>query len=231
MDSTPKKLLLASHMFFVECAWRYLSEDERFGFELMDVAKTQEDLEQQVVIKRPDFIVLDIDSEAFNLKKTLAFVDITTQSKIIITGALRESSFYEEFRHLNVAAFITNTTSKSEIDSCVSVISENKQFFSQEVEEVRNANEKSVSNLSSSVQSLGISERELEIIKLIAEGYINKEIAEELFISTHTVNTHRKNIMQKLGINNTAGIVLFAVKEGLVSPNEFLFSSGVKEDQ
>jgi DNA-binding CsgD family transcriptional regulator len=64
----------------------------------------------------------------------------------------------------------------------------------------------------------------LEIITLIAEGYTNVEIAEKLFLSPHTVNTHRKNILQKLGVNNTAAIVMYAVKTQLVSPNKFLFS-------
>lgn len=72
---------------------------------------------------------------------------------------------------------------------------------------------------------LNISEREVEIIKLIAEGFINKEIADKLFLSTHTVNTHRKNIMAKLGVSNATGIVIFAVKEKLISPKDFLFSS------
>jgi DNA-binding NarL/FixJ family response regulator len=72
-----------------------------------------------------------------------------------------------------------------------------------------------------------ISQRELEIIQLIAEGYTNTEIAEKLFLSTHTVNTHRKNIMQKLGINNTAALVMFAVKMELVHPNKFLFAQEV----
>jgi DNA-binding CsgD family transcriptional regulator len=65
----------------------------------------------------------------------------------------------------------------------------------------------------------------MEIITLIAEGYTNQEIAEKLFISAHTVNTHRKNIMGKLGINNTAGIVMYAVKSNLVSPNKYLFTT------
>jgi DNA-binding CsgD family transcriptional regulator len=71
---------------------------------------------------------------------------------------------------------------------------------------------------------VSITERELEIITLIAEGYTNVEIAEKLFLSPHTVNTHRKNILQKLGVNNTAAIVMYAVKTQLVSPNKFLFS-------
>jgi DNA-binding NarL/FixJ family response regulator len=77
---------------------------------------------------------------------------------------------------------------------------------------------------SSSCEGLNISEREMEIIKLIAEGLSNKEVADKLFLSTHTVTTHRKNIMNKLGVNNTAGLVLFAVRENLISPNHFLFA-------
>ena len=73
-------------------------------------------------------------------------------------------------------------------------------------------------------EGLNISDREMEIIKLIAEGLSNKEVADKLFLSTHTVTTHRKNIMNKLGLNNTAGLVLFAVRENLISPNHFIFS-------
>jgi DNA-binding NarL/FixJ family response regulator len=229
MNSNPKKLLLASHLFFVECAWRYLSEDKLFNLELIDVARNQEDIEKKVVFQRPDIIVFDIDSAGFNLKKTLAFVDITTQSKIILTGSLKDSGFYDEYRHLNIAGFITHSTSKMNIQDCVSNLGEKKIYFAEEIDLKKPSKDNSKDQNLPSIQDLGISEREVEIIKLISEGYINKEIAESLFISTHTVNTHRKNIMQKLGINNTAGIVLFAVKEGLVSPNEFLFSTGVKE--
>jgi DNA-binding NarL/FixJ family response regulator len=69
-----------------------------------------------------------------------------------------------------------------------------------------------------------LSDRELEVITMIAEGYTNNQIAEKLFLSNHTVNTHRKNIMAKLGVNNTASIVMYAVKTNLVCPNRFLFA-------
>jgi DNA-binding NarL/FixJ family response regulator len=71
-----------------------------------------------------------------------------------------------------------------------------------------------------------LSEREQEIITLIAEGMTNAVISEKLFLSKHTVNTHRKNIMAKLGVKNTAGIVMYAVKERYTSPNKYLFSAG-----
>ncbi len=67
-----------------------------------------------------------------------------------------------------------------------------------------------------SCQGLGITDRELDVIRLISEGLSNKLIADKLELSTHTVNTHRKNIMSKLNIPNTAGIVMFAVKNKLL---------------
>ena len=70
-----------------------------------------------------------------------------------------------------------------------------------------------------------LSERENEIIVYISEGQTNAQIAENLFLSNHTINTHRKNIMAKLGVKNTAGIVMYAVKTQLVSPNKFLFAN------
>ena len=73
-------------------------------------------------------------------------------------------------------------------------------------------------------EAIVLSERENEIIKLVAEGNTNNKIAEMLFLSSHTVNTHRKNIMSKLGVKNTAGIVMYAVKMNIVSPNRFLFT-------
>jgi RNA polymerase sigma factor (sigma-70 family) len=61
-----------------------------------------------------------------------------------------------------------------------------------------------------------LTERELEIIRLIAEGLSNKEIGEKLFISHRTVDTHRTNLMSKIEVHNVAGIVKFAITNGLL---------------
>lgn len=76
-----------------------------------------------------------------------------------------------------------------------------------------------------SCEGVKISNRETEIISLISDGLSNKQIAEKLFLSVHTVTTHRKKIMSKLGVNNTAGLVLFAIKNNIVSPNHLLFNT------
>ena len=79
-------------------------------------------------------------------------------------------------------------------------------------------------HLSVSTEQIIVGNGSDEIIKMIAEGLTNAQIAEDLFLSNHTINTHRKNILSKLGIKNTAGIVMYAVKMNLVSPNKFLFA-------
>jgi DNA-binding NarL/FixJ family response regulator len=113
------------------------------------------------------------------------------------------------------------------IDSVKATAKGNKFFCGQILETIQSASI-DIDDLdfdSFTCEPVVISERENEIIKLIAEGQTNTQIAELLFLSNHTINTHRKNILSKLGVKNTAGIVMYAVKTNLVSPNKFLFAS------
>ena len=86
-----------------------------------------------------------------------------------------------------------------------------------------NVNIKKISFNSLKSGPVQLSNRELQIIQFIAEGYTNSQIAAIVYLSNHTINTHRKNIMKKLGVNNTAGIVMYAVKNEMVSPGQFSF--------
>ena len=119
--------------------------------------------------------------------------------------------------------FISSTITEAEMDNLIEAIIQDQPFEDSKINHQISFNpQEEFKNICA---DLNISEREVEIIKLIAEGFINKEIADKLFLSTHTVNTHRKNIMNKLGVSNATGIVIFAVKEKLISPKDFLFSS------
>jgi DNA-binding NarL/FixJ family response regulator len=69
-------------------------------------------------------------------------------------------------------------------------------------------------------ESSVLSQREKEIITCVVKGQINKEIADTLFLSTHTVNTHRRNIARKLGIHSTAGLTIYAIVNKLVELDE-----------
>ncbi|MDR5694613.1 MAG: response regulator transcription factor [Armatimonadota bacterium] len=64
----------------------------------------------------------------------------------------------------------------------------------------------------------GLTEREQEVLRLIAEGLTNQEIAQRLYLSVRTVETHRKNIMEKLGLHTSADLVRYAIRKGLIKP-------------
>jgi DNA-binding NarL/FixJ family response regulator len=127
-----------------------------------------------------------------------------------------------------VTSYIKKDCGVDEIIDAVLQTGDGQKFFCGKILAAIQAASLDVERLSDeqlSCEPVTVSERESEIIALIAEGCSYTRIADRLCLSAHTVTTHRKNIMHKLGVNSTAALVLYAVKHGLVSPNKFLFNS------
>lgn len=196
-------------------------------FQLLGEASNEEQLLDMIKSFHPDVILIDfaakgfsidVFGKAFRINSKLKFVAITgEQSGITIVNALRAG----------VTSYIKKDCDINEIVESIRETANGGKFFCGQIldtirREAIELNDLEIAEFN--CEPVVISERELEVIKYIAEGYTNNEIAEKLFLSPHTVNTHRKNIMQKLGVNNTAAIVMYAVKSQLVSPNKFLFS-------
>lgn len=108
---------------------------------------------------------------------------------------------------------LKNTTKTELLDAIYSLANDNNYFSSEVKEKYMN----SIFNLNNSSEiTTELSEREKEVIKLITQEYTTQEIAEKLFISLHTVNTHRKNLFSKLHVKNIAGLVKYAIKNGMI---------------
>jgi DNA-binding NarL/FixJ family response regulator len=197
------------------------------GIELIGVAKDDESLLEKVNTLKPDIVLMDFTAKGLSLasirritsgRKAVRVVAITPeQSGRTIVDAIRAG----------ISSYVKKDCSTREIVESVCETNKGSQFFCNQVlETVRreSINLDAVELSDSSCDPVVVSERELEVISLIAEGYTNTQIAEKLYLSSYTIGTHRKNILAKLGVNNTAGIVMYAVKHGLASPNKFLFS-------
>lgn len=165
----------------------------------------------------PGFTI-DTISKIYNSKKGIKFIAITPeQSAQTLVDALRSG----------IMSYVKKDCDLSEIVNAVLETKKGNKFFCGQILETIQKAQIDVNDIdfeSFSCEAVILSERENEIIILIAEGYTNNKIAELLFLSNHTITTHRKNIMSKLGVKNTAGIVMYAVKTNLVSPNKFLFA-------
>ena len=195
--------------------------------EIVSEARNSEELLSEIQNFGADIVLIDYTSPGFTIDiipnvlqkfPSVKFVAITPeQSAQTLVDALR----------CGVQSYVKKDCDVSEIINSIKETERGNKFFcGQILETIQRAhiNVEDIDFESFSCEPVLLSERENEIIKFIAEGQTNTQIADILFLSTHTVNTLRKNIMAKLGVKNTAGIVLYAVKTNLVSPNKFLFA-------
>jgi DNA-binding NarL/FixJ family response regulator len=192
---------------------------------LLGAANSNEELLQMLDKETPDVILFDYHAKDFSIDVIKKVKQVNRKIKFVgITGEKTGGVVLKGVRN-GIKSYVKKECSASEIvEAIVETAKGNKFFCGDLMEQMRNENV-SVENIEKEAMScepIALSDRELEIIKMIAEGYTNAQIAALLYISNHTVNTHRKNVMKKLGINNTAGLVMMAVKSGLVTPNHYL---------
>ena len=189
-------------------------------------ASTAEDAMDVVQTFRPDLLVIDFMSEDMG-------VDVVRRAKVLhpavrvlaITSAQSGHTIVNALR-AGVDSYIKKDCDLGEVEEALRETLKGGTFFCGKIlDEIRreSIDVTDLEGLELTCDPIVLSGRETEVLQLIAEGHTNTQIAEKLFLSAHTVTTHRKNIMAKLGVNNTAAIVMYAVKTGLVSPNKFLF--------
>lgn len=175
------------------------------GIEVLNILK----------IQNADMVLLDISMPEMDgielskiLKKEYPFL------KIIIVSTHSNAKIISRLIRIGVNGYLLKNAEKSELLEAIYTVADGKKYFSKDVEDQYLSNnqkiEKQISNLTE------LSSREKEILVLIAHEYNTAEIAEKTFISLNTVNTHRRNLLSKLNAKNTAGLVKYAVENGLV---------------
>jgi len=223
------KVLVADKNYLSRVGLELLFSDLK-GYELISsVTDNLAGLKKKLSLFGPDLLVIDFCS----LNITVSELKMMTRKHrnlrvLAITDPLSKSEMNAALNS-GVTSYLLKECDREEIIEAVSATLSGTQFLCGKIASVLtsepeiNVNRAMLKNFS--CEGFSVTEREIEIIKYIAEGFSNKLIADRLNLSTHTVNTHRKNIMAKLKVNNTAGIVMFAVKNNLLETNHFLFSN------
>ena len=220
------KVAVADVSFLVCEGIRSLVENVA-AFKWSGNAHTMDALEDILEKKSPH--VLLVDQTSIEFASSLAFVrDRFPLVQVIAINTKADKNTILTALDDGVVSYLLKECDREEIIEAVETTAKREKFFCGKITDCILAGEtqpdKSLQRDFVSCQGVKISHRELEIIRLISEGYSTKEIAEVLFLSTHTVTTHRKNILAKLNVNNTAGLVMYAVKNSLLAPNKYLFS-------
>ncbi|CAC9973251.1 DNA-binding response regulator [Flavobacterium sp. WLB] len=206
-------LIADDHTMFLQGIMSLLEKEPNIG--VVDTAING--IEALEIIKKGniDFIILDIsmpEMDGIELSKILKkeYPDV----KILIVSTHSNVMMISRLIRIGVNGYLLKNAEKSELLKAINTIASGENYFAEELEEKHLSNsskiEKQVSNLTE------LSSREKEILILIAHEYNTAEIAEKTFISLNTVNTHRRNLLSKLNAKNTAGLVKYAVENGLV---------------
>lgn len=162
-----------------------------------------------------DLVLMDIDMPVMNgLDATKLIKSTANPPKVIILSMHSEKGMVEELIETGVDGYLLKNSGKEELVSAIQAVMKGNKYFDSEVTLSLLAKKEPVSQ---TMKEYNLTKRELEILKLIADGFTNKEIGEKLFISHRTVDTHRTNLMRKLGTNNIAGLINFALKNNLIS--------------
>ena len=198
------------------------------GVDSVTEAEDQDSMLEALASAAVDVVLIDFTSQGFGIDSV---VEISRKHPHVGTLAITSDQNARTLANAvqaGVRSYVKKSCSLEEIINAVSDTAKGERFFCGQVLDRLRRESVDLDSLIDNdfgCEPVVITERESEIIALIAEGMTNTQIAEKLFLSGHTVGTHRKNIMQKLGVNNTAALVMYAVKTGMVNPNRFLFSA------
>ncbi|MCX7696194.1 MAG: response regulator transcription factor [Bacteroidales bacterium] len=170
--------------------------------------------------EKPEVVLMDVNMPEMNgIQTTEKALEIHPDLKIIALSMHREDYYVEKMLTAGIKGYVLKNISFQELEKAIQFVYADKNYFSQELFE-------QIVNMikfpqKSEDKECPFSDREIEIIKLICQGYTNQEIADKLFISARTVDVHRSNILKKANVRNTAQLVTYAIKNGYFTIDDY----------
>jgi two-component system response regulator NreC len=188
------------------------------GIEVIGTAVSGKDLLAQIQGLQTDILLLDVYLPDIGEEELLQGIRASRpELKVIYLTLLRGTRYVHKLTRHNIQGYLLKNASLEELLTAVRTVHDGGSYFSKDIhigdreEDFRNT----ITIEDRQIEDI-LSRRELEVLKLICKEYSNAEIAEKLFLSVSTVETHRKNLIAKLGVNNTVGLVKFALRNNLI---------------
>jgi two-component system response regulator NreC len=168
---------------------------------------------------RPDVVVMDVGMPVLNgIEATQTIVTQYPAIAVVILSMHADESYVMRALKAGARGYLLKDSAAADLMGAIQAISQGKSFFSPKVSRILAEDYVRVLKQKGAVDSYDLlTSREREILQLLAEGKTNKEVATALNISPYTVETHRSHILQKLNLHNSAELVLYAVRKGIIS--------------
>ena len=206
------------HRVLVE-GLKSLFSDSRYGCDVVLTAYNGADLLKNLERVHVDIVLLDLNMRGGGGLEYLPRIrESHANVKVIVFTMYHQPKFIKAAFNKGAEGYILKDSSFSDLIFGIRKVAEGQIFLSQGLSVFPGANGSADNAFGDEFLMLhSLTKREIEILTLIARAKTNKEIADELFISDQTVSVHRKNLMRKLNINNSAGLMKFVVDHDLLS--------------
>ena len=192
-----------------------LGQDENMHFLLE--ADNGEDLLKAIESKQPDVIIMDLKMPIMDGMEATQLVRKKYPAvKVLVVSMYEDDKFIIHLMEIGANGYLLKNAEPEEIRKAIYAVHENGYYFNDLVNKALLKKLVLKNNIKPSFnENVDLSERELEVLKLICEEKTAAEIAKQIFLSPRSVEGIRQRLIEKIGVRNTAGIVMFAVKNGL----------------
>ena len=193
--------------------------EDRAEWQVVGEASDGRESVKQILALQPDVAIMDIGMPFLNgIEATRQIVRRAPRVRVLILSMHLNEAYVTRALQAGATGYLLKDSADTDLILGVTAVANGKSFFSPAVarimldDYVRHLADKGIVDRYES-----LSDREREVFQLIAEGHSNKAVADRLFLSPTTVETHRAHILQKLDVHNTAELVLYAVRRGVIS--------------
>lgn len=177
---------------------------------LKGTVQTAFDAMAKLKLETMDIVITDINMpEVSGIELALKIRKEFPLVKVIAMSTFKERSYISQMIQNGASGYLVKSASREEIEEAILSVHEGKLYMSLDIN-LSAADKQEMNNLPV------LSSREKEVLVLIADGLTNPQIASKLFISLHTVDSHRKNLLTKFQVNNTAGLIKLAAKFNMI---------------
>lgn len=211
------EILLVDDHEIVRDGIQSLLENE-IGFNIIAEAQNGIQAIEHCKTSKPDLVVMDINMPKMNgIEATRNIRNEFPEIKILALTMMDEDQHIRQMIEAGASGYILKSSSKIELVDAITTVLKGNHYFSDEATKSVMMDLIKNSPRQTSENPNALTDREREVLTLIAKEFTNQEIADELHISIRTVDSHRRNLLQKTGAKNTAGLVTYAIKHNIVN--------------
>lgn len=190
---------------------------EESGMEVVGEAENGKDVVALAAKLRPHIVIMDVAMPGLNgIEATRQIVSANPQTKVIALSGHDTTQFVREMLSAGASAYLLKKRAYEELIQAIREVMKGRKFLSPDVAQGVVDAYVQLSSLSNEKPAFTVlTDREREVLQRLAEGHATKETADALSVSVKTVETHRRNIMEKLNLHSVAELTKYAVREGI----------------